>query len=901
MKRRTRSIATLGATTMIAGLATAVVNVPGAALAADEVKVVPIQITGPASERMNLIILGDGYQADEMDKFRADVDRNQNVQWATEPFRSYRNYFNVYRVEIPSKDSGVRCDPDDRDNPNNNAKDTALRLWYSDGCTNPLSRGTTYGPAPLGSPAGTMNGNQARTYYLDTYVAPVLGIPAGSQNVQTLAVFNSYTYGGIGGTHATTSGGAPQGPLISLHELGHSLGTLADEYPYSSRDVVRPCYSGGEPASFHHTLYTDPQKMVQDQVKWWRWIGEESESGGTIGAYEGGNTYPCGVRRPSEHSQMRWIGFYLDQIGRENMTWRITGRRTANAMALSSTPQGQVGPEDVVWVETQHPRFHELTVTWRVNGAVVPDTHNTRNLDLGSLGVKAGDVVQVTVKDETEFVRDPFYKDGPRLTQTRQWTVGTPLPASTPAPEFTNSSYTDRQLAKDEVVYVETTHPTGHVLDVTWRLDDAVVPNPHNSRNFDLSTQSMTPGTHTLTATVTDPADPAATGQTLTWTVDNGLPVAPRELSEPLTTLPGATEHPVYFEEFDMGLAPSDDEPGFVVGEFRLNHDGWFNYFGFPDAPPGTPFKFSAYGSVVKALTYGNLGSGGLSKAAFEQTPEFGFVPGYGTHTIEHRAIDAAGNIGDAEEYSATVLPGSSPACDRTLTGTQTRLVVSTGVTCLDDVTVNDGLTVRPGASVVVHDGTINGGLTATGAQTVQLFGTTVYGPSSVSGTTSNVTVANVTFNGRQTFTDNASGDYGVALVGNTFNGGLACTGNTAKVNDFGAPNSLSGSKSGQCAALETTAVTTPFTELAALLAAANGDGTISDRVYAALTDRLMLAERQSDLGHEVSAIGYLHQFVARAENQVKGDAADLALRAQLVAKAQTAIAWLRERDAAES
>ena len=71
-------------------------------------------------------------------------------------------------------------------------------------------------------------------------MAPVLGIPRTSQNLQTLAIFNTFTYGGIGGTQATTSGGSPQGPLISLHEIGHSLGTLADEYPYSSRDVVRP-------------------------------------------------------------------------------------------------------------------------------------------------------------------------------------------------------------------------------------------------------------------------------------------------------------------------------------------------------------------------------------------------------------------------------------------------------------------------------------------------------------------------------------------------------------------------------------------------------------------------------------------------------------------------------------
>ena len=141
-----------------------------------------------------------------------------------------------------------------------NTKNTALRMIFQSGCTDPLARGTVYGAAPVGCNAAALakyyprgrehaceTGTQAHNRIIDTYVAPVLGIPRTSQNLQTLAIFNTFTYGGIGGTQATTSGGSPQGPLISLHELGHSLGTLADEYPYSSRDVVRPCYTGGEP------------------------------------------------------------------------------------------------------------------------------------------------------------------------------------------------------------------------------------------------------------------------------------------------------------------------------------------------------------------------------------------------------------------------------------------------------------------------------------------------------------------------------------------------------------------------------------------------------------------------------------------------------------------------------
>jgi IgA Peptidase M64 len=792
---------------------------PAGAQPVGPVNVVPLQITGPASERLNLIILGDGYQAHEMDKFRADVDRNQNIQWTTEPFRSYRNYVNVYRVEIVSPDSGVRCDPDDRDNPNNNFKNTALHLWYSDGCTNPLARGTTYGPIPPGAPPGTTDGNTARTDILNTYVAPVLGIPANSQNVQTLAIFNTFTYGGIGGTHATTSGGSPQGPLISLHELGHSLGQMADEYPYSSRDVVRPCYSGGEPGSFHHTIRTDPQQMIADQFKWWRWIGEESESGGVIGLWEGGNTFPCGVRRPSQHSIMRWLGFYFDQVGREHMTYRITGRRNANAMALTHTPPGEVGPDDVVWVEAQHPTYHELDVTWRVNGVVVPNTNNSRNLDLAALDVEPGDTVQVTVQDPTEFVRDPAFKNGPRMTQTRGWTVGAPLPATPVDVAITLSTQTNRPVGGEDVVYVETTHPTDRVLDVTWRLNGQVVPNPANSRNLDLGTLDLASETHILSALVTDPADPGGASATRTWTIDNVLPTAPRELSEPLTALSGDAEHNVYFGEFDMGLEPQDDQPGFVVGEFRLDGDGWFNYFGFPDQPFGTPFTFSHSGKDVKALTYGNLGTGGLSKATFEQFftdahPSGGFEPGYGTHTVEHRARDAAGNIGEAGEFRATVLPGGSPACTTTVSGNRSsRLIVTSGVTCIAGGTMSGGVTVRSGASLVVADGSrINGGLRASGAAVVHVFGARVNGDSVISGTTTDLIIAGTAFSESLTVSGNRSSDvtipngetrnYGVGLVGNAISEDLACAGNTPGVTDFGAPNSVGGAKSGQCAEL---------------------------------------------------------------------------------------------------
>ena len=233
---------------------------------------------------------------------------------------------------------------------------------------------------------------------------------------------------------------------------------------------------------------------------------------------------------------------------------------------------------------------------------------------------------------------------------------------------------------------------------------------------------------------------------------------------------------------------------------------------------PTSPFQFRHSGTNVKALTYGSLGSGGMSRATFEQTlpddhPSGGFIPGFGTHLVEHRAIDPAGNVGPAESYRATVLPGASPACTTTLTGLQFSVVVTQGVTCLTNAQVNGLVSVRAGASLVVRNSTINGTLTSTGAQAVQLFGSTVNGLVRITNTTRDVTVAGSRLNGAVVLSGNTqvsanerysrlAGAYGPLLVGNGVNGLLSCSGNSAAVKDFGAPNTVNGPKVGDCGQL---------------------------------------------------------------------------------------------------
>ena len=213
------------------------------------------------------------------------------------------------------------------------------------------------------------------------------------------------------------------------------------------------------------------------------------------------------------------------------------------------------------------------------------------------------------------------------------------------------------------------------------------------------------------------------------WAIDNTLPTAPRTLSEPLTSLAtGRSSTTSTSASSTCGSTRVDDQPGFVVGELRLNSDGWFNYFGFPDQPLGTPFTFSHSGKVVKALTYGNLGTGGLSKAAFEQIAGVRIRAG-----LRHALDRAPGDRRRRQHRHAGPVQGDrdprrvARLHDDDHRQAQERPDVESGVTCIAGATINGPVTVEPGASLVVSDGSqAQRGLPAVDAAVVHVFGADV-------------------------------------------------------------------------------------------------------------------------------------------------------------------------------
>ena len=70
-------------------------------------KVDVIAENGPADQKADLVILGDGYSETEMEKFRNDATRLAGYLMNAEPFKSHSKDFNIRAIETPAELSGV--------------------------------------------------------------------------------------------------------------------------------------------------------------------------------------------------------------------------------------------------------------------------------------------------------------------------------------------------------------------------------------------------------------------------------------------------------------------------------------------------------------------------------------------------------------------------------------------------------------------------------------------------------------------------------------------------------------------------------------------------------------------------------------------------------------------------
>ncbi|MGW5051991.1 M64 family metallopeptidase [Actinokineospora sp. NPDC004072] len=275
------------------------VDPPGSAQGIAAAAVVPIQHTGPSDARFDVVVVGDGYTAGEMGLLRRHAEAKWAEIAATAPWSKHRASINVWLVEVVSNQSGVDNDPQ-----RGVTRDTALDMHFWCGGIERLL---------------CLNETKAQRY-----AAQAPGVDA------IVALGNTAKYGGAGyPSLATVAGGNAQAGRIAIHELGHSVGGLADEY-----FTPGTTYRGSEPREPNVT--TDRRGG-----KWAAYLGRPTPDGGAIGVYQGGHQYEHGIYRPSQDSLMRNINKPFNAVGLDVMDRAIAaeirgGRSTQRITAAGA-------------------------------------------------------------------------------------------------------------------------------------------------------------------------------------------------------------------------------------------------------------------------------------------------------------------------------------------------------------------------------------------------------------------------------------------------------------------------------------------------------------------------------------------------------------------------------------
>ncbi|WP_395298330.1 M64 family metallopeptidase [Kitasatospora hibisci] len=364
------------------------------AVAADGA-VTPLVQNGSTDTKLDVVVIGDGYTAGEQEKFRADATAKWQEVSAVEPYATYRNLFNVWAVEAVSAQSGITGDPDRAA-----VRDTALGsyFWCED---------------------------IERLLCVDVEAVERYAAKAPQADL-VLVVANSAKYGGAGYNDvrsplgyegiATVAGGNDRSGQIAVHETGHSLGKLADEYYYDGQGT----YRGAEPAESNISTLTT-ERMRRERAKWYRWLGRTSPDGGTVGAYLGGGYYPDGIFRPTENSIMRSLGREFNLPGREAM---IAGFYRHATTVTSTTPANStLDSSGRLTVDLPVPG---TTLRWYSDGRELTHLRGRTTIPLSSFGFAAGPRgigyrLTAVATDPTPDVLDPALR--PSLTSALSWWV----------------------------------------------------------------------------------------------------------------------------------------------------------------------------------------------------------------------------------------------------------------------------------------------------------------------------------------------------------------------------------------------------------------------------------------------------------------------------------------------
>lgn len=308
---------------------------------------------------INLILMGDAFSDRQIDNgtYAGVLQNAMNAFFSEEPYKSFKDYFNVYSVNVVSMTEGYEHS---------------------------------------GQALGTGHGDAAYVYGNDAKVIEYTKKAISEDKLDDaviIVMMNEDAYAGTCYMYDPVDGDYGRGTAIAyfptnsitenfnglvLHEAGgHGFAKLADEYAYEYNGTITQeaidANKVNEPYGWWKNVdfTSDPTK-----VKWSTFISDSRYANENIGCYEGGLTYWSGVWRPTEESIMRyntgrfnapsryaiwyrinklaygdsWNGTYEDFVEYDaiNRTPSAVSRRTQSRRNYVEKPLPQLAPPVVV-------------------------------------------------------------------------------------------------------------------------------------------------------------------------------------------------------------------------------------------------------------------------------------------------------------------------------------------------------------------------------------------------------------------------------------------------------------------------------------------------------------------------------------------------------------------------
>ena len=345
--------------------------------------------SGPIDNRINILILGDGFTEAEMPKFIEEANKFKTKFLRSPAYARCQNYFNFFAVKTPSKQSG------------------ATNLGRSPDFNNkqgihqgqPIETKDTF----FGSAFGTSDVHRLVGPTEDKYpiVAKVIAYSFPASDL-TMMIVNTPWYGGAGGSFSVYTL-SPSAMDVAIHEIGHTFTYLADEYWISLN------FSGER---INRTAVNN-----SDKVKWKNWLEIEK-----IGIYNHVGSDAKGWYKPANGTcLMENLGLDYCAVCREAVTYTVLSLIDP-IETLSPTNTDKVivrSKPEVIEIGLLQPNPKTLKTEWRIDGKLIETKKSKIEIQANQISNKTGSKLTVTVFDTTAFIRT----ENPEIDikHTRTW------------------------------------------------------------------------------------------------------------------------------------------------------------------------------------------------------------------------------------------------------------------------------------------------------------------------------------------------------------------------------------------------------------------------------------------------------------------------------------------------